>query len=46
MLKSLLSLIFSVGTATTSNKQIDKRIAEANKNGAGIWINGKKHPLG
>lgn len=46
MFKILLAIICSVGTATSNKKQIDKKIAEANKNGAGIWRNGKKHPLG
>lgn len=46
MVKTLLAIIFSAGSSVKSNKQINKKIAEMNAKGAGIWINGKKHPLG
>ena len=46
MFKTLFALLFSTGYSHHSNHKVDKKIAEMNNRGAGIWINGKKYPLG
>jgi hypothetical protein len=41
MFKTLLAIIFGTRLSVKSNKQVDKKIADMNAKGAGIWVNEK-----